>query len=192
MNDDQHALGVPACSGAGARISVVDPGTVFSLALFRDPAGETHRLARQLGVSALPDPGRSVRVGNAAISWFGPRSWLLLIADGKAAKTFGPVFEAVEREALGVVADLSAGYAAVEVTGEQGGDILSKGCSLDIDGFDAFTSVRTSLFGINALIRRLEDRDGYHLLVGRSYRTGLLTQLHDAAHEFASEGQVCA
>lgn len=171
------------------QLSTVDTGTITYVALFDAGIDAARKLAQCMELPNLPDRGQLLRFEDAVVSWFGANAFLFIAADNGAVRKFAPLFKPVSDNALGVVEELSAGYAALEVCGSKAFDVLSKGCPLDLhpEVFGWSTSARTVVFGVNVLIRRSDNGAGFNLLFGRSYQSALLRHLNDASYEFVSE-----
>jgi sarcosine oxidase, subunit gamma len=126
------------------------------------------------------DAGRAV--------WLGPDEWLL------SSTTETPEeFEARVRAAVlplgGSATDVSAQRIGLRLTGARVGDVLAKGCSIDLHPrvFGRGSSAQTMLGQAGVVLLALSDAgDDYVVLVRSSFAGYLADWLLDAALEFTT------
>ncbi|MGK2880452.1 MAG: sarcosine oxidase subunit gamma [Mycobacterium sp.] len=150
------------------------------------PAGAA--AAAVLGVAALPNAAASVVTGaDTTVIWFGPDEWLVTSRDRAPDALESQLREAVTEHG-GAAVDVSAQRTSVRLRGDHAGDILAKGCSIDLHPkvFGPGAAVQTMLGqAAVVLIPCNENGTDYRILVRSSFARYLAEWLIDAAAEFA-------
>lgn len=149
------------------------------------PGPELTAFLANLAATALPAVGET-RGADAALLGIGPSIWLLVVTEALPAQ-LGPI-EGLGR-AFEVVVDASHAYACIEIAGAKAGELLAKGCALDLHPrqFPSGACASTSIGGMRTIIRRAPDR--FQVLVARSYAHSLWHWLLDAGQEYENSGQ---
>ena len=93
-----------------------------------------------------------------------------------------------------VAVDVSCALKVMRIEGPQAGDVLGKGCGLDLDGsvFRVGQSTRTRLAQISVIVDRVDATARFDLYVGRSYLDYLRRWLIDAAAEYVAAPELRA
>jgi heterotetrameric sarcosine oxidase gamma subunit len=98
-------------------------------------------------------PNVCVRAAGAELCWLGPGEWALI----------GPAFDQIERAvaahcagAVHHVADMTGAWARWRLSGKAAEDLLARGCSLDLESFDASRATRSLLGQVNIVLVRQE------------------------------------
>jgi sarcosine oxidase subunit gamma len=130
--------------------------------------------ASLLGV-ALPAPNRVATAGERAILWLGPDEYLVV----------GPPDDRIVVTGDSVV-DVSANRTTIELSGPHARDILEKGMSIDLHprSFGPGQCAQTLLARAQVLVRQVDAKPTYHVLVRGSFAPYLADWLVDAAKEF--------
>ena len=148
-----------------------------------DPADAAALSAAQSALALdLPlTPGKSATAGDRVASWFGPDQWLIAAPPAAAAS----LMEALDQDPVSAV-DVSDLRAEFELAGPRAGDVLRKGCAIDLHPrvFGPGDCALTSLARVRIALRQTDDRPGYRVLVERSYAPYLWDWLTDAMMEY--------
>ena len=129
------------------------PADIVELAPFRGRASEVARLAAERGIPLPSRGGVLARAGRAALS-VRPERWLLL------APRASPGASAAAWQGLGgcaAVVDQSAALAAFLLAGPALGEMLARGCRLDLapDAFPVGSAAATIMVQVPAILARL-------------------------------------
>lgn len=98
--------------------------------------------------------------------------------------------DVAQRNALtglrGAITDVSGGQTVVAIHGDQVPSLLAKGCPLDLQprAFDIGHCAQSHLAKAPILIRRLDHRSHFEIIVRRSFADYFWLRLEDAAAEF--------
>lgn len=144
--------------------------------------------ATALGVQTLPStPSTSIDGPDVTVIWMGPEEWLIT-STGQPGEELEARLRETVSDAGGAAVDVSAQRTTIRLRGAHAGDVLAKGCSLDLHPtvFNSGTAVQTML-GQAAVILMPLDTEGsdYRILVRSSFARYLAEWLMDAAGEFA-------
>ena len=121
-------------------------------------------------------PNRAWEEGSRAALWLGPDEWLIL-----GPPNAGPEIVAELEVALNglhrSVMDLSANRVAIELSGPGTEELLSKGCSLDLDprSWEGEMCAQTLLAHVPVILQEREEAT--RILVRPSFATHLLAWL---------------
>jgi sarcosine oxidase, subunit gamma len=128
-----------------------------------------------LGVP-LPAPNRVATAGERVILWLGPDEYLVVAPDGDDVA--GITGESV--------VDVSANRTTIELSGRHARDILEKGMAIDLHprSFGPGHCAQTLLARAQVIVRQLDAKPTYHVLVRGSFAPYLADWLVDAAKEF--------
>ena len=115
--------------------------------------------------------------------WLGPDQWLL-VADGEAVAA--PLADALAGRHAAVT-DVSAARVILELDGPKAGEVLAKGCSLDLHprAFAPGRCAQTLVARAAVLIQQTDQAPTYRLYVRPSYANYLASWLMDAMREYA-------
>ena len=127
-----------------------------------------------LGVP-LPAPNRVATAGPRAILWLGPDEYLVVAPDGD---------DVAELTGESVV-DVSANRTTIELSGPQARDVLEKGMSIDLHprSFGPGHCAQTLLARAQVILRQVDEKPTYHVLVRGSFAPYLADWLVDASKE---------
>lgn len=144
-----------------------------------------HRAAVQEIVSevlhvALSGTHRAAVGGDCALLWLAPTEWLLELPKARSH----PIGLALTQRvgSLGIVTDLSDGFASFDVSGSRTPDLLMTGCSLDLApyAFLAGRVVRTKLAEVPAILWNPGNPDRIRCFIDRGFAEHLRTWLEGA------------
>ena len=125
--------------------------------------------ARVLGQS-LPLSANTFTSGEHHIYWCGPDEWLIG-TDAERAADLGSNLSTELAGCHAAVNDLSGGYVALVIDGEDARTVLAKGCTLDLDSreFGPGRCARTGLGKTNVLLAVANNSSGCTIIVARSF-----------------------
>lgn len=149
---------------------------VYEIAAF-DGAAVARQVSATLGLT-LPGPGKFAEAGGVVLINIGPRRWLAVAAESRAA----PRLQGLARLEGAAVTDLSHGYIAFSLCGTAARDLLAKGTAVDLHP-RAFRpgDVAVTAFGQARVILRQQDTTpAYEIMVSRSYARSLRDWLAEA------------
>ena len=128
-----------------------------------------------LGVP-VPAPNRVTTVGKRAVLWLGPDEYLVVAADG----------DDVSEVTGESVVDVSANRTTIELSGPHARDVLEKGMSIDLHprAFGPGQCAQTLLARAQVILRQVDEKPTYHVLVRGSFAPYLADWLVDASKEF--------
>ena len=138
-----------------------------------------------VGVPPPVTPNTVTGAEGNTIFWVGPDEWLI-VTPGERKAT-------VERALRGrldglrfAVTDVSGGQTVVVVHGDHVRELLAKGCPLDLHprSFDVGQCAQSHLAKAPVLIRHLDHRSHFEIIVRRSFADYLWLWLEDAAAEY--------
>ncbi len=86
----------------------------------------------------------------------------------------------------GTLTDVSHGRIAVLIYGEKSGDMLAKGCAVDLHPrkFPPGTCIQTGIARIGVILHKPQNDCGFVLYAARSYAASLWSWLGAAAKEY--------
>jgi sarcosine oxidase subunit gamma len=127
-----------------------------------------------LGVP-VPAPNRVTTVGERAVLWLGPDEYLVVAADG----------DDVSEVTGESVVDVSANRTTIELSGPHARDVLEKGMSIDLHprAFGPGQCAQTLLARAQVILRQVDEKPTYHVLVRGSFAPYLADWLVDASKE---------
>lgn len=133
----------------------------------------------------LPLVPNTMTVGEHHIYWLGPNEWLVLSADTRTRK-FSSELRGALKELHTSVVDLSGGQIALNIDGPEVRRLLAKGCTLDFHTrqFRPLDCAQSGLAKAIALFGRVDEANGFELVVRRSFQEYLLMWLVHSGREF--------
>jgi sarcosine oxidase, subunit gamma len=171
-------------------VTIVEEPFITMVELRVDPSGPgAAAVASLLGVELPTAPATYAKSADTAVIWLGPDEWLVT---GTSAT--GPELEARLRDVVsthgGVAVDVSGQRTTLRLSGSHSGDVLGKGCALDLHPsvFGRGAAAQTTL-GRTGVILLAADGSGadYRILVRSSFARYLADWLLDAAEEYTPE-----
>jgi heterotetrameric sarcosine oxidase gamma subunit len=151
------------------------------LLLQGDPDDSSLRTAllRCVGL-LLPQQNRALTVGARSILWLAPREWLLEVPGREEAGLEAALTGDFAQTANGLTV-LSDALAGFDISGIDAPDLLSTGCSLDLDqgAFDTGSVSRTLLADVPVILWRRSANQGFRCLVDRALSHHLWSWLAD-------------
>lgn len=125
--------------------------------------------------------------GQRRILWLGPDEWLAVCADDEVHALHTALDQALAGEHA-LVSDVSHSRVVIALRGAHARDVLSKGCSLDLDAvaFGAGQCAQTALARAHMLLHQFSNAPCYHVYAHRSYAGYIYAWLEDAAREYMS------
>lgn len=185
-----HFFGVAAANSRADGDAVVISERPFlgHLNLRGDPedAGFMSAVESVLGFGLPTAPNTVAANGDLLALWLGPDEWHVVTPP--AAQT--PLLDSLEDSLNGMhfaVTDVTGGQTVITVSGPRAGDILAKGCPLDLHPsvFKPDDCAQTLLAKANVLIRCVADSPpAFELIVRRSFAEYTALWLNDAALEY--------
>jgi sarcosine oxidase subunit gamma len=132
--------------------------------------------------ASLVPPGLG---GQVRLLQVGPREWWVVSDHIEGPKLCDRLKRHSSAEGFAAV-DQSSGIKVIKVEGPAAGDLLNKGCGLDLHPriFPAGQSTRTRMAQASVIIECVNPTPRFDLYVGRSYQPHLHAWLTDAALEF--------
>jgi sarcosine oxidase subunit gamma len=127
------------------------------------------------------EPNTAWEDGTRAALWLGPDEWLILGPPGDGVAIVSELRDALSGVHHSVV-DVGANRVALEISGPRSKEVLSKGCSLDLDprgGWAAGRCAQTLLARVPVILQERADTTG--ILVRPSFADYLVDWLMDAA-----------
>ena len=171
-----------APSEAGAQLALLPPRAAVNLR--GEATSELRSIVAELAGCGLPlRPLDSAAKGRMAALWLGPDEWLITGPADSVALT--AKLQRAFRGKFVTATDLSHAMAVIRLAGPDAGDVLSKGCGLDLHPrvFKPGNVAGTLLARAHVVLHQVEDT-AYHLYVRRSYADYLWRWLEDAGREY--------
>ena len=119
----------------------------------------------------VPLAANTVTFGGAkSLLWLGPEEWLLNVPEGEDDPLDGG-FSPNECEETAVVVDVSDHYSVIRIHGSETVDVLAQACGIDLvpESFAPGQCARCSFARTTGIVRPLEDRGGYEVIIESSY-----------------------
>jgi sarcosine oxidase subunit gamma len=137
---------------------------------------------------ALPVEPNTVTSGEHDIYWLGPNEWMLVSEYAETTRVVDALSQEMQRQHV-AINDLSGGQITYRLSGDDARQLLSKGCSLDLDPsvFGAGACAQTGLAKAGVIIRPLHAESGFDILVRRSFADYLWQWLLRAGREYRIE-----
>ncbi len=173
---------VTAPSTAGVHFALLSARAAINLR--GEATSELRRIVAELAGCGLPlRPLDSAAKGNMVALWLGPDEWLITGPADSVALT--AKLQRAFRGKFVTVTDLSHAMAVIRLAGPNAGDVLSKGCGLDLHPrvFKPGNVAGTLLAHAHVFLHQV-DESAYHLYVRRSYADYLWRWLDDAGREY--------
>jgi sarcosine oxidase subunit gamma len=122
------------------------------------------------------------------VFWLGPDEWLVVTAAQQAAEVTQALQQATS-DMHASVNDLSGGQVALQLTGRDAIELLSKGCTLDLhpDVFRAGDCAQSGLAKANILLGLVDEAPTFLIGVRRSFADYLCHWLAHAGRESGIE-----
>jgi sarcosine oxidase subunit gamma len=133
-----------------------------------------------------PEAGRAATAGPVTMLWLGPDEWLVVAEDGGA--TLGGSLRRALTGINAAITDVSDARAVIRLSGCGAGDVLAKGCTLDLHPrvFGPGHVVQSTLARVDVILVQVSgDGDlAFDIHVGRSFAEYLWLWLEDARRNF--------
>ena len=138
-----------------------------------------------VGVAPPATPNTVTEAEGNTVYWLGPDEWLIVTPRDRRVAIEGDLRSAL----IGVraaVTDISGGQTVVVVHGDQVRQLLAKGCPLDLHprAFDIGQCAQSHLAKAPILMRHLDRRSHFEIIVRRSFADYFWLWLEDAAAEY--------
>ncbi len=182
------ALGTPSDAaprehGNAAAVTLRELPSRAMLDLRLDPA-DTSALAAAVTALALElptVPNKSSTANGRSALWLGPDQWLIM-APGEDATALEQMLGSAATSAV----DVSDMRAVFELAGPRAGDVLRKGCAIDVHPrvFRPGDCALTALARVRVALHQPDEGQAYHVYVERSYAQYLWDWLLDASAEY--------
>jgi sarcosine oxidase subunit gamma len=138
-----------------------------------------------VGVAPPATPNTVTEAEGNAVYWLGPDEWLIVTPGERKVAVESGLRNA--RKGLRVaVTDVSGGQTVVVVHGDEVRQLLAKGCPLDLHprAFDIGQCAQSHLAKAPILIRHLDRRSHFEIIIRRSFADYFWLWLEDAAAEY--------
>jgi len=157
-----------------------------------------HAFLQQIGVRAKPpvpayiagvplpmQPNKVASMRELRTLWLGPDEWLVTAPERGTPDLLGRLSGGLTARHAAVL-DLSAGRAAIEISGPRARELLEKGCGLDLHprAFGPGDCAQTLFAKLPVILDQISAAPFYRLFVRRSAARWLCDWLIDAAGEF--------
>ncbi|MGQ0664813.1 MAG: sarcosine oxidase subunit gamma [Pseudomonadota bacterium] len=141
---------------------------------------------RALGLELPLEANRSASGAGVSALWLGPDEWLIVTESGGEAGVAANLRAALAGRPAAVT-EVGDGRTTIEIGGARARDVLRKGCLLDIHPrvFAPGACAQTGIAKARVILRLIDARPCFHILVDRSYAEYLWRWLADAGLEFA-------
>jgi sarcosine oxidase subunit gamma len=138
-----------------------------------------------VGIAPPAVPNTVSEAEGHTVYWLGPDEWLILTPGERRAAVESELRNALKGSRVAVT-DISGGQILVVVHGEPVRDLLAKGCPLDLHprAFDIGQCAQSHLAKAPILIRLLDRRSSFEIIMSRSFADYLWLWLEDAAAEY--------
>jgi sarcosine oxidase subunit gamma len=138
-----------------------------------------------VGVAPPMTPNTVTEAEGNTVYWLGPDEWLIVTPGDRRAAVESELGDAL-KDLCAAVTDVSGGQTVVVVHGEHVRQLLAKGCPLDLHprAFDIGRCAQTHLAKVPILIRHLDRRSHFEIVVRRSFADYFWRWLEDAAAEY--------
>jgi sarcosine oxidase subunit gamma len=158
------------------------PLEMVQVAAYGRSGATAELLSKHFGLAITPMPNRAVMAGDLTALWHGPGQWLMVRAT-PAVQSLANELARVCGDSAAVI-DLGHARTVLRFEGENIGDVLAKGTSIDLRpaSFPPGTCALTALGKINALLHAVAPAT-IDVYVPRSYAQALVEWLEHAARD---------
>lgn len=141
--------------------------------------------AKVIGCALPLEPNTMTEAGDRLVFWLGPDEWMVLTPPDLQDELIAEL-QAVLADRFCSVVDVTSNYTTIAVGGPHAGDLLAKGCTLDLhpQKFGPGQCAQTHVAKATTLIWPLNDGYAYRLLVRRSFADYFGRWLNEAVREF--------
>lgn len=138
-----------------------------------------------IGVAPPAVPNTVGEAQGNTVYWLGPDEWLIVTPGERQAAIEGELRAALSG-VRAAVTDVSGGQTVVVLRGGKVRELLAKGCPLDLHprAFDIGQCAQSHLAKAPILIRQLDRRPSFEIIVRRSFADYFWLWLEDAALEY--------
>src|SRR3546814_1764883 len=127
---------------------------------------------------------RRVLFRSYALWWLGPDEWLAQSTDAIPARLEGELRARLDNLFAATV-DVTSSYTTILLSGKHAGDVINKGCPLDLHpGVFGPDQCAQSLVFKSAIALRKQQDGVWNLIVRRSFADYAVRMLADAAAEY--------
>ncbi len=186
--------GAARFDGAGAALALAERtgSTLLHLEGAR-PGAALDAVLTALGLAEPPPLGNSGGRDGAWLLGLGPGIRLLAL-EQRATLPAALTLAGAAGLAFEAALDISHAYTRIEIAGGKAGELIAKGCALDLHPrrFPAGACAAAGFAGMRTIVWRAPDRDGFDLFVGRSHAVSLWEWLIEAATEYRENAGAAA
>ena len=127
-------------------------------------------IARTLRIDVPVTPNTVTSCSGKSLLWLGPEEWLLNVPEGEEDPLAGG-YSPIECEETAVIVDVSDHYTVISIGGSESVDVLSQACGIDLapESFSSGQCARCAFARTTGILRPLDDRGGYELIIESSY-----------------------
>ena len=138
-----------------------------------------------LKTEPITEPLTSQSKGDRRMLWLGPDEWLITAPEGEIEKIEEALREKLQDMPVSLC-DISHSRTIIGVGGPAAGDVIAKGCPLDLHPreFPTGHCAQSRLARCNILIHRIDDDPTFEIHVARSFALYAWEWLEDSAREF--------
>ncbi len=182
-------LGALMSKGAweGARLTEL-PSAALLLVRARGEAAT--RVARALGIEAMPAPTECRPTSHGDCLWLRPDEWLVIAAPANAAA----LLTALDAQVLddGAVIDLCGARTILELVGRDTRDVLASCCPLDLHprAFAPGRCAQTLIGKVSVLLQLVDGTPRWRLFANPSYVDYVVRWLADGMEGARADGTV--
>lgn len=143
------------------------------------------RIERESGIRLPLEPNTFTEASGAVALWLGPDEWLVVTSPGEEG-LLAQALLAAGRDRFISLTDVTHGNTTIRICGPKALEMLSKGCSLDLNPlmFRARSCAQTLLAKAHIAIRLADNSPAFDLIVRRSFAEYLALWLQDASLEY--------
>ena len=140
---------------------------------------------KALGLTLPKTPNTTAAGKDLTALWLGPDEWLLVGPPGAEGGIAKGLRDAL-KDQHAAITDVTEGRTVIGLAGRNAGDILMKGCPLDIHPrqFKSGDCAQSVLAKATIILHQTSDAPAYDIYVERSFADYLWTWLEDAALEY--------
>ena len=138
-----------------------------------------------LGIAPPVVPNTVTEAGGNTLYWLGPDEWLIVTPRERRATIVSELRDALTGLRVAIT-DVSGGQTVVAVHGDRVRQLLAKGCPLDLQprAFDSGQCAQSHFAKAPILLRCVDGRSHFEIIIRRSFADYFWLWLEDAAAEF--------
>ena len=137
-------------------------------------------------LTVTAEPNQTAQKDGVTILWIGPDRWLVVESE-RSGPGLGTRLAEVLASTPATLIDLSHGRTVLRVAGRSSGDLLAKGCGIDIHprAFPVGRCAQSLLGQVGVLVHAVDEAPSFDLYVARSYALTVWEWVTDSTAEYA-------